>query len=236
MQLKTSSYWLLLLLCACTQPVRDQVSDDKGEYIHAAILVMDGVYNTELTAPYDILHHTRFRDSITPIKLFTISDDEKSVRTFEGLNITADYTIDEDNLPPIDILLIPSAEHHLDSDLEKKKMLKWVRNTAENADYILTFCDGAFVLAETGLLNKRHCTTFPADIDAFEKRYPNCFTHTDALWVRDGNIITSAGGARSFEPALYLCEKLYGKSVAKDIAEGMVLDWDPDQLLFLEFD
>ncbi|MGB5783490.1 MAG: glutamine amidotransferase, partial [Eudoraea sp.] len=46
------------------------------------------------------------------------------------------------------------------------------------------------------------------------------------LFVHDGKYITSAGGAKSFEASLYLCEHLYGKEVTKSLAKGLVIDWD----------
>ncbi|NNK35451.1 MAG: glutamine amidotransferase, partial [Eudoraea sp.] len=46
----------------------------------------------------------------------------------------------------------------------------------------------------------------------------------------DGKYITSAGGARSFEAALYLCEFLYGKEIARSLAKGLVIEWELEQL------
>jgi len=48
----------------------------------------------------------------------------------------------------------------------------------------------------------------------------------DVLFVHDGKYLTSAGGAKSFEAALYLCEYLYGKEIASSLAGGLVIDWD----------
>jgi transcriptional regulator GlxA family with amidase domain len=48
--------------------------------------------------------------------------------------------------------------------------------------------------------------------------------------VHDGKYITSAGGAKSFEAALYLAEVLYGKEIAKRLAQGLVIDWDVDKV------
>jgi transcriptional regulator GlxA family with amidase domain len=45
-------------------------------------------------------------------------------------------------------------------------------------------------------------------------------------FVHDGPAITSVGGAKSFDPALYLCEVLYGRKAAMGIAGGLVIDWD----------
>jgi transcriptional regulator GlxA family with amidase domain len=44
--------------------------------------------------------------------------------------------------------------------------------------------------------------------------------------VHDGKYITSVGGAKSFEAALYLCEYLYGAEIARRLAKGLVIDWD----------
>lgn len=200
--------------------------------LNVAFLVMDGVFNTEFTAAYDIFHHTKFRDSIQPMKVFSISKDSHLVTTFEGIKVLADYTV-SDNYPDIDILAVPSAEHHLDSDLEDVKMIEWVKKTGTQAQFIISFCDGAFVLAQAGLLDGIRCTTFPSDIQAFEERFSAPHVQRDVLWVHDGKAITSSGGARSFEPALYLCEYLYGKSVAEEIAKGMVIDWNKMDYSFM---
>ena len=50
------------------------------------------------------------------------------------------------------------------------------------------------------------------------------------MFVHDGKYITSAGGAKSFEAALYLCEFLYGKEITKELAEGLVISWDVDEV------
>ena len=54
------------------------------------------------------------------------------------------------------------------------------------------------------------------------------------LFVHDGKFITSAGGAKSFEASLYLCEMLYGKKHADELAEGMVIDWDINAIAYIK--
>ncbi len=197
---------------------------------NVAFLIIDGVFNTELTAPYDIYHHTIFRDSIKPMNVFTVSNKSDAVKTFEGLNILPDYNFLKDSLPRIDILVIPSAEHNLDTDLENKALLNFVKNTSKEALYVTSHCDGAFVLAKTGILNGIESTTFPGDIEAYKKMFPELTIHDSVLFVHDGKFITSAGGAKSFEASLYLCELLYGKKVADELAQGLVIDWDLDHV------
>lgn len=193
---------------------------------NVAFLIMDGTFNTELTAPFDIFQHTIFRDSIKAMNVFTVANTDQPIVTFEGMRIIPDFNYLKDDLPKIDILVVPSAEHHLDSDLEDEAMINFVKRIGSEAQFITSHCDGAFVLAQAGLLNNSVSTTFPSDIDAMRSRFPNLDIKTDVLFVHDGKYITSAGGAKSFEAALYLCEFLYGKAIAERLAEGLVIDWD----------
>ena len=197
---------------------------------NVAFLVMDGVYNTELTAPWDIFQHTIFRKNIKPMNVFLVADTYEPVLTFEGIRLLPDYNYLTDKLPKIDILVVPSAEHHLDTDLEDTAMLDFIRKVDQEAQFITSHCDGAFVLAKAGILEGRVSTTFPSDIPAYQKTFPQLDVRKDVLFVHDGKYITSAGGAKSFEASLYLCEHLYGKKIAQRLAKGLVIDWELEEV------
>ncbi len=193
--------------------------------LNAAFLVVNGVYNSELIAPMDVLQHTVFHDE-HGIKVFTVSGAKEPITTFEGLKIIPDYSFESDSLPTIDILIVPSARHSMDSDLENGKLIEFVRNSGKQASYVMSLCDGAFVLAKAGLLEMHQCTTFPGDIEKFKTQFPQLTVHSDVSFVHDRKMITSAGGAKSYDPALYLVELLYGKTAAVGIGQGLVIDWD----------
>ena len=203
------------------------------DFYNAAFLIMEGVYNTELTAPYDIFQHTKYREGIRAMNVFTVANTLEAITTFEGMRILPDYNYMVDSLPRIDILVVPSAEHHLDTDLDDIKMINWVQWVAEEAMFVTSHCDGSFVLAKAGLLDDRASTTFPSDIPAFRKMFPNLDVRDNVLFVHDGKYIPSAGGAKSFEAALYLCEYLYGDSIARSLAGGLVIDWKLDEVPFV---
>ena len=228
--------WLLLifvnclLLIACS-PSNSFVKEKpvlEADRYNVAFLIMDGVYNTELTAPFDIFQHTIYRDNIKAMNTFTVANTLQPIKTFEGLYLLPDFDYTKESIPKIDILVVPSAEHHLDTDLEDKAMIDWVKRVAKNAEYVTSHCDGAFVLAQAGLLDDVVSTTFPSDIEAYKKRFPQLKVKDKVLFVHDGKYITSAGGAKSFEASLYLCEVLYGKEIAQRLARGLVIDWDVD--------
>jgi transcriptional regulator GlxA family with amidase domain len=229
---------IMLLLSACERgevPESSAPSPSSGAELvpgryNVAFLIMDGVYNTELTAPFDIFQHTVFRDSIRAMNTFLVANTREPVTTFEGIRLLPDFNYLQDSLPRIDILVVPSAEHHLDTDLEDEAMLDFVRRADREARFITSHCDGAFVLAKAGLLDKSVCTTFPSDIELMRDMFPKLDIREDVLFVHDGKYITSAGGAKSFEAALYLCEVLYGAAVARRLARGLVIDWELDSV------
>ena len=85
------------------------------------------------------------------------------------------------------------------------------------------------VLAEAGLLEEVACTTFPGDYDTFARRFPTLDLRVNVSFAHGGKAITSQGGVRSFEAALYLVDLLYGERVAQGVARGLVIDWPPER-------
>jgi transcriptional regulator GlxA family with amidase domain len=190
----------------------------------AGFVCVEKVYNSELMAPYDVLQHSLFRDATNYIRCFIVTPDGKPFVTFEGIRITPDYAFA--NAPPIDILVIPSTETSMTADLANAAFIKWLKQAVVKANYVVTLCDGAFPLAATGALDGRFATTFPADRQRLAEMFPKVKVRDDVNFVAAGKYITSVGGALSYEPALYLVEKIYSKEHAQRTAVGLVLDWE----------
>jgi transcriptional regulator GlxA family with amidase domain len=205
---------------------------DSTQPLNVGFLVVDRVYNSELMAPYDVFHHTIFHTK-PGMKVFTVSLDGKTVTTFEGIRLQTDFSLA--NAPKIDVLVIPSAEHSMDSDLKNETLKKWVTKTAESAKYVVTLCDGAFVLANTGLLNGKSATTFPTDVARFKTMFPSVKTLENVSFVQDGKYLTSQGGAKSYDVAMYLVDELYGEKVAVAVGQGLVLKWKNPEIKFHRF-
>ncbi|MCH8346218.1 MAG: DJ-1/PfpI family protein [Chloroflexi bacterium] len=204
------------------------------EFIQVGILVLEGVYNSELAAPYDIFQHTVFHTKPEPgMKVFTVGRAEGMITTFEGLKVGVDYMLEDS--PRIDVLVVPSAVHNMDSDLEDSRLIEWVRRIGTKADYIVSVCDGAFILARAGLLDGLKCTTFPSDIPAFRKMFPQLDVQEGYTWVADGKAFTGVGGALSYDPPLALVAHIYGDDVASRVSPGLVLKWEERKKLGLSF-
>jgi len=98
-----------------------------------------------------------------------------------------------------------------------------VRHLASRARRITSVCTGAYVLAAAGLLSGRRATTHWAWCDDFAGRYPDVVVDPDPIFVRDGNVWTSAGVTAGMDLALALVDEDLGRDVALMTARQLVL-------------
>ena len=210
----------------------ERVEAAGGEVLNVAFVGVETVFNSELMAPYDVIQHTIFRDTMRYMLPFIVSPDGRPFVTFEGIEVRPHFSFDD--APPIDVLIIPSSNNSMTLDLENDMLMNWLEKTIAEATYVITVCDGAFPLAATGALDGRVATTFPGDRDRFADMFPEIDVRYDVNFVADGKYITSVGGALSYEPAFYLVEKLYSKENADRIAEGLVWSWNLEQVPHVE--
>ncbi|MFQ5600348.1 MAG: DJ-1/PfpI family protein [Candidatus Krumholzibacteriia bacterium] len=194
--------------------------------LNAGFVCTPGVYNSELMAPYDVLQHSVYRDSLNYIRCFIVTETGEPFVSAEGITIGAHHSFE--TAPPIDILVIPSSENSMGADLRNARLVEWLQEAVANASYVITLCDGAFPLAATGALDGRVATTFPGDRDRLAGMFPEVDVRYDVRLVVDGKFITSVGGAPSYEPAFYLVETLYSEAHADRTGVGLVVDWDLD--------
>ena len=223
--------WAILITGSCSQSEQRMSSQEMKATIrperewNVGFVLVDGIYNTELVAPIDIFQHTIFHTD-PGLRVFTVASSLDPITTFEGLRILPDFTFKSDSLPLIDIMVVASARNSMGSDLEDQAMIDFVRTMGGKAQYVMSLCDGAFVLAKAGLVVGKESTTFPGDISKYRQMFPHLKVHENVSFVHHGNLITSAGGVKSYESALYLTQLLYGSKPALGIAGGLVINWD----------
>ena len=101
--------------------------------------------------------------------------------------------------------------------------VEWLRRIAPRLRRLGSVCTGAFLLAEAGLLNDRRAATHWKYCDMFSKCYPSVKVDPDPIYVRDGNIYTSAGVTAGMDMSLALVEEDVGSAVALQVARELVL-------------
>jgi transcriptional regulator GlxA family with amidase domain len=103
------------------------------------------------------------------------------------------------------------------------KTLAFVRGLAKRGVRVASVCSGAYVLAEAGLLAGRRATTHWQRTGHFVKTYPHVKLEADRIYVRDGNIWTSAGITAGIDLALAMVAEDFGDEIAQQTARQLVL-------------
>ncbi len=128
-----------------------------------------------------------------------------------------------------DLVIIPALFGDMATAIEKNKvLLPWIEEQYDNGAEIASLCVGAFLLAATGLLNGKKCSTHWGFINEFREMYPE-------VEVVDGSIVTeekgiySSGGANSYwNLLLYLVEKYTNRETAILASKYFAIDIDRD--------
>lgn len=123
---------------------------------------------------------------------------------------------------PLDTLLIAGGIG-VNPASERPALLEWVRGAAARARRVASICSGAYVLAAAGLLDGKRATTHWSRTDDFPKRFPNVRLEPDRIFIRDGDVWTSAGITAGIDLALALIEDDLGAKVARRTAQTLVV-------------
>jgi transcriptional regulator GlxA family with amidase domain len=98
-----------------------------------------------------------------------------------------------------------------------------VKSAAARTRRLASICTGSFILAQAGLLNGRRATTHWHDARLFARAFPDVAVEPDALFVRDGDVFTSAGVSSGIDLALALVEMDHGSELVRDVARWLVV-------------
>ncbi len=102
-------------------------------------------------------------------------------------------------------------------------IVAWLKSAAPRARRVASICSGAYLLAEAGLLDGRRATTHWGRTDDFARRYPQVRLDADRIFVRDGDLWTSAGITAGIDLALAVIEEDLGLEVARRTAQQLVV-------------
>jgi transcriptional regulator GlxA family with amidase domain len=103
------------------------------------------------------------------------------------------------------------------------RLIDWIRGAAGRSRRVASVCTGAFLLAVAGLLDGRRATTHWASCDHLQRLHPEIEVDPDPIFVRDGDVWTSAGVTAGIDLALALVEDDAGADAARDVARWLVL-------------
>ncbi|GAA4320009.1 GlxA family transcriptional regulator [Compostibacter hankyongensis] len=113
------------------------------------------------------------------------------------------------------LIVIPSLAHEFQKISKGNKLLAdWITKQYKNGAEIASMCTGAFMLASTGLLNGKNCSTHWIVTDTFRKLFPKVNLKPENLITDEQGIYTNGGGYSFLNLAIYLVEKYYSREAA----------------------
>ena len=188
------------------------------------LLGFEGAAALDIIGPHEVFalsSHLAQANSDPPYRLILLADHAGPFRAALGLGLVANASW-RDFHGKADTLLVaggPDMKHVVGN----RKLLAWLRAMSTRTRRIGSICTGAFALAEAGLLENRRATTHWMDVERLAKEYPKVRVEPDAIYVRDGNIFTSAGITAGMDLALALVEEDLGREAALAVARMLVL-------------
>jgi transcriptional regulator GlxA family with amidase domain len=192
----------------------------KDLHMRIVILAPPGVQSLDVVGPAEVFWEAARRlGDPTAYEVQVMATRNEPVCGTGSLRFLADRTIHDPD-EPIDTLLVGGDPSFEEID---PLVIAWL---ARRAPYIRRYgsvCTGVFLLAAAGLLDGRRVTTHWECADKLRRDYPNLIVDSDKIFIRDGQISTTAGVTAGMDLALALVEEDYGRDLALIVARYMVM-------------
>jgi len=212
----------LLLLSPTVQQVPVDAHPPARER-KVAILVYQDVELLDFAGPGEVFSAAHGPEGHA-FRVFTVAKTKAPVRSQGFVSITPEFSIAD--CPAPDIVVVPGG-HVPDEDRE---LQEWVRRCATSSELVMSVCNGAFLLAEAGLLDGLEATTHHGSHQALTANYPKTRVFTNRRFVDSGRVMTCAGVSAGIDGALHVVERLLGEEVAQRTARYMEYEWRPAEI------
>lgn len=185
--------------------------------LRIGIFVFDGAEELDVVGPFEVLaawgEHSELRPQVD-----TFSWDGSGVRLAKGIRLVPARSADD--VGPLHLLVYPGG---IGTRLliTEPGHLEWLRAMRAQTPLLAGVCTGALVLAAAGLLAGRAATTHHDHYDELAEIDPSILVDTEARFVDDGDVVTSAGVSAGIDMALHLVARLESPMVAKAVARSI---------------
>ena len=196
--------------------------------IDIGILIFDGIEELDFVGPWEVWNMVntvrRYYGEAEAFQLRLISPDGRQIKASKGMRVLADASIAD--IDRLDIICVPGGQGAR-SLLQQADVVAWVKQVADQAKWITSVCTGAFVLSKAGLTKNKRLATYWGAFDEFEKLGLTGTLVPNVRYVRDGNLLTSAGVSAGIDMSLWLVGELFSPQFSRDVQRAMQYDPAP---------
>lgn len=184
-----------------------------------AVIAFNGISPFHLAVPCAVFGEDRRDAGVPQFKVLVCGFEKGALTTSAGFSLTG--IIGMRKLETAGIVIVPSWRDP--REMPPQALLEALRKAHRRGAVIVGLCLGSYALAAAGLLDGRPATTHWAWSDDMANRYPGIKINREVLYVDDGDIITSAGGAAGIDCCLHILRTLHGAEIASRVARRMVV-------------
>jgi transcriptional regulator GlxA family with amidase domain len=183
------------------------------------VVAFPDVQALDVVGPLEVFAMANRFGADPPYATALVSASGRPVTTSSGLSLGTERA---SRRGPIDTLLVAGGTGTA-AAMADERLIAWLRTAAPSARRVTSVCSGAFLLAQAGLLDGRRVTTHWSACDTLARLFPAIEVDADRIYVRDGNVWTSAGVTAGMDLALALVEHDHGGELALAVARQLVL-------------
>lgn len=206
----------------------------KQTTIMISIAVLPGCLVSSVTGLQDVFavadRHAQDSQSDARFRIQTVGLGLEPVRGFDARTIVPDTDIhDPDSVksPYPNLIVLPAIFEKLDQLLPAPEWTSWLLRNHQKGCCLASVCAGAFLLAETGLLDGRPATTHWGLADDFRQRYPNVRLRPDKMLLDNGDYVCAGGATAYLDLALHLVARFGSPELALSCARTLLIETRP---------
>lgn len=184
-----------------------------------AVIAFDRISPFHLSVPCAVFGEDRRDAGVPRSDVLVCAEEDGLLATSAGFALAGLHGLGE--LERAGIIIVPSWRDP--NELPPRPLLDALCAAGKRGAILVGLCLGSYVLAAAGLLDGRRATTHWAWADDLAGRYPRVMVDRDVLYVDEGEVITSAGGAAGIDCCLHLMRRIHGAETASRVARRMVV-------------
>ena len=182
------------------------------------LVVFDGVKLLDVAGPAEVFAEANRFGADYQLTVASVSG--HAVQTSIGIPFAVTDRLSA--LEPVDTVMVAGGDALVGRPIDPE-LIEALKTVATRTRRLASVCTGSFILAQAGLLSGRRATTHWRHTGRLARAFPDIDVEPDAIFVRDGDVFTSAGVSSGIDLALALVEQDHGTEVARDVARALVV-------------
>jgi len=186
-----------------------------GGMLPAAFVLGKDAEVLDFCGPLEVFAGATTKDGKQLFAPYMVAAKKDPVTVGGGMKVVPDCTYQ--TAPAPKVIVIPA----MDFSGEPPEMFDWIRTASKSTDVTMSVCNGAFVLAKTGLLSGKSATAHHGGFFRFAAMYPDVHLKRGARFIEEGNIALAGGISSGIDLALRVVERYVGREATLELADAM---------------